>query len=204
MSHEKVVPRLPSQTARPRVRRQQEHEGLEDAVLPGLHGQNRPRASGEDRQDEAWPKSWPPSQGGSAMSGRWLSEDQVEQHQRKFGKVSLAAPVAKASLAPARRVMRSDLEAELERQITEAGIEGAQYDCVYLVGNRCRADVLFQAQRLAIEVQGGCHVVRAKAHADIRKAAESLLQGYRLLPVDKEAIRSGDALRWIQQLLKGA
>jgi very-short-patch-repair endonuclease len=136
------------------------------------------------------------------MSARWLTEEQVEQHQRKFGKVSLAAPAAKASLAPAKRATRSELEAELERQIIEAGIEGAQYDCVYLVGSRCRADVLFQAQRLAIEVQGGCHVVRAKAHADIRKAAESLLQGYRLLPVDRDAIRSGDAIRWIAQLLK--
>jgi very-short-patch-repair endonuclease len=103
---------------------------------------------------------------------------------------------------PAKRATRSEIEADLERQITEAGIEGAQYDCVYLVGSRCRADILFQAQRLVVEIQGGCHVVRAKAHADIRKAAESLLQGYRLLPVDKDAIRSGDAIRWITELLK--
>jgi very-short-patch-repair endonuclease len=137
------------------------------------------------------------------MSGRWLTEEQVEAHQRKFGKVSLVTLAAKASLAPVKRAARSELEAELQRQITEAGIEGVQYDCVYLVGSRCRADVLFQAQRLAIEVQGGCHVVRAKAHADIRKAAESLLQGYRLLPVDRDAIWSGDALAWIIQLLKG-
>jgi very-short-patch-repair endonuclease len=62
---------------------------------------------------------------------------------------------------------------------------------------------LFEAQRLVVEIQGGCHAVRAKAHADIRKAAESLLQGYRLLPVDKDAIYDGSALKWIMQLLKG-
>jgi very-short-patch-repair endonuclease len=138
------------------------------------------------------------------MSGRWLTEAQVEQHQRKFGKVSLVTLAAKASLAPAKRATRSDLEAELERQIASAGLLGAKYDCVYLVGSRCRADILFEAQRLVVEVQGAVHRIKGKAHADIRKAAESLLQGYRLLPVDRDAIQSGDALRWIQQLLKGA
>jgi very-short-patch-repair endonuclease len=132
-----------------------------------------------------------------------MSDAQYEAHQRKFGKVSLVTLAAKASLAPVKCATRSELEAELERQITEAGIEGAQFDVPYLVGSRCRADVLFQAQRLVVEAQGGCHVVRAKAHADINKAALSLLQGWRLLPVDKEAIRSGQALTWIKQLLKG-
>jgi very-short-patch-repair endonuclease len=137
------------------------------------------------------------------VSGRWLTEVQVEQHQRKFGKVSHVTLAAKASLAPAKRATRSELEAELQRQIEEAQLPGSpKYDMPYLIGSRCRADVLFERQRLVVEIQGGCHVVRAKAHADIRKAAESLLQGWRLLPVDRDAIYSGQALTWIIQLLK--
>jgi very-short-patch-repair endonuclease len=138
------------------------------------------------------------------MSARWLTEAQVEAYQSKRAGPLIGptlSPLGCAVPAKAKRVTRSELEAELARQIAAAGIHGYRFDAPYLVGSRCRADILFQAQRLVVEVQGGCHVVRAKAHADIRKAAESLLQGWRLLPVDRDAIWSGDALRWIQQLL---
>jgi very-short-patch-repair endonuclease len=137
------------------------------------------------------------------MSARWLSEAQVEAFKRKrAGQLS----AVNASISPGRRpfspAVRSNLEGELQRQLEASDLPPAQFDVAYLVGSRCRADVLFQAQRLVVEIQGGCHVLRAKAHADIRKAAESLLQGYRLLTVDKDAIRSGDAIRWITELLK--
>lgn len=138
------------------------------------------------------------------MGARWLTDEQYEAHQRKFGKVSLAVPVAKAVLVPVKRATRSELDAELQRQIEASQLPQPRYDVAYLVGSRCRADVLFDAGRLVVEVQGGCHVIRAKAHADIRKAAESLLQGWRLLPVDKDSIYDGSALKWIMQLLKGA
>lgn len=135
------------------------------------------------------------------MAQRWLTEDQVAAYQRK--RQQALAPQADALPAPAKReATRSDLEAELRRQIEAAGLPTPRYDVPYLIGSRCRADVLFEAERLIVEVQGGCHVIRAKAHADIRKAAHSLLQGWHLLPVDKDAIWSGDALRWITQLLR--
>jgi very-short-patch-repair endonuclease len=137
------------------------------------------------------------------MSARWLTAEQVEAYQRKrAGQLSAGNASISPGRRPLSRVTRSNLEQELQRQLEESDLPHAQFDVAYLVGSRCRADVLFQAQRLVVEIQGGCHTVRAKAHADIRKAAESLLQGYRLLPVDKEAIRSGDAIRWITQLLK--
>jgi very-short-patch-repair endonuclease len=135
------------------------------------------------------------------MSARWLTESQVEAFKRKrAGQLSQPTLVALGCVAPAKRATRSELEAELQRQI-EAAALSARYDAPYLIGSRCRADVLFDAARLVVEVQGAVHRIKGKAHADIRKAAESLLQGWRLLPVDKDAIYSGDALKWITQLL---
>jgi very-short-patch-repair endonuclease len=158
------------------------------------------------------------------MGARWLTEEQYEAHQAKvsanranggFARAAILTPERRKEIAieaakarwidkPARKapVTRSELEAELQRQIEAAELPPPRYDVPYLIGSRCRADVLFEAGRLVVEVQGGCHVVRAKAHADIRKAAESLLQGWRLLPVDRDAIYSGQALTWIIQLLK--
>lgn len=136
------------------------------------------------------------------MGARWLSEAQVEAYQRKrAGRLSVPTVEALGSAAPAKRASRSELEAELQRQLEASGVPKPRYDVPYLIGSRHRADVLFEAGRLVVEVQGGCHVIRAKAHADIRKAAESLLQGWRLLPVDRDAIYSGQALTWIMQLL---
>jgi very-short-patch-repair endonuclease len=136
------------------------------------------------------------------VSGRWLTEAQVEAYQRKrAGGLSVPTVAALGCAVPAKRASRSELEAQLQRQLEASGVPKPRYDVPYLIGSRCRADVLFDAGRLVVEVQGGCHVIRAKAHADIRKAAESLLQGWRLLPVDKDAIRSGEAVRWIKQLL---
>jgi very-short-patch-repair endonuclease len=100
-------------------------------------------------------------------------------------------------------VGRSELETELQRQLEGAGLQ-AEYDCCYLVGSKHRADVLFRDARLVVEVQGSVHRVKKMARSDIRKAAESLLQGWRLLPVDRDSIYSGQALTWIQQLLKGS
>lgn len=139
------------------------------------------------------------------MGARWLTEEQVEAFQRRTAERSRtpALPRIAAAVKVAKRASRSELEAELHRQVEAAGMTGYEFDCPYLIGTRHRADVLFRDARLVVEVQGGCHVIRAKAHADIRKAAESLLQGWRLLPVDKDAIYSGQALTWITQLLKG-
>jgi very-short-patch-repair endonuclease len=134
------------------------------------------------------------------MGARWMTEAQVEAYQRKRAGKLTVADVHRAT--PPAHATRSELEAELQRQIEAAALV-ARYDAPYLIGSRCRADVLFEAARLVVEVQGGVHRIKAKAHADIRKAAESLLQGWRLLPVDRDAIYSGQALTWIMQLLKG-
>jgi very-short-patch-repair endonuclease len=136
------------------------------------------------------------------VSGRWLTEAQVEAYQRKrAGRLSVPALAALGCVVAPARATRSELEAELQRQIEASQLPQPRYDVAYLIGSRCRADVLFEAARLVVEVQGAVHRIKGKAHADIRKAAESLLQGWRLLPVDRDAIYDGSALRWIIQLL---
>lgn len=64
-----------------------------------------------------------------------------------------------------------------------------------------RFDFAWPAIKFAIEVQGGCHVVRARFHQDIRKRAAALLEGWSVLEVDAEAVRSGDAITWAKALL---
>jgi very-short-patch-repair endonuclease len=136
------------------------------------------------------------------MSGRWLTEAQVEAHQRKLGKVSLVTLAAKASLAPAKLATRSDLEQELQRHLEDSDLPPAQFDVPYLVGSRHRLDVCWPALKFGVEVQGLQHGIKGRFKQDIRKRVFGQLQGWLVVEVDGESIRNGDALRWIQQLIK--
>jgi very-short-patch-repair endonuclease len=90
------------------------------------------------------------------VGGRWLTEAQVEAYQRRRAEqLSQPTLVALGCVAPVKRATRSELEAELQRQIEEAQLPGSpKYDMPYLIGSRCRADVLFERKRLVIEIQG--------------------------------------------------
>ena len=97
---------------------------------------------------------------------------------------------------------RSALEIALQAQIEAAGLPEAEYDVVYLVGRAYRLDVCWADKKLGVEVQGMVPRIKRRFRADIEKPALGLIQGWRVLEVDREAITSGKALAWIKQLLK--
>lgn len=70
-----------------------------------------------------------------------------------------------------------------------------------------RFDFAFPAEKLALEVDGGTHTqgrhTRGTGYAeDCRKFAEATILGWRVLRCTNEHIRSGEALRWVERVLR--
>lgn len=95
-------------------------------------------------------------------------------------------------------------EAEFRRWLSDAGFVEApgflEFDVMYLPGKRFRGDVVHYGARVVVEVQGwanayGPHGGIAKAKADVEKHSLSAAFGWRVLPVTRDTIRSGEALR---------
>jgi very-short-patch-repair endonuclease len=137
------------------------------------------------------------------MSGRWLTESQVDAYQRKqAGRLSQSTLEALRSTVPAKRAARSELEAELQRHLEESDLPAAQFDVPYLVGSRHRLDVCWPGLKFGVEVQGLQHGIKGRFKQDIRKRVFGQLQGWLVVEVDGESIRNGDAITWIRQLIK--
>ncbi|CAB4223457.1 hypothetical protein UFOVP1670_60 [uncultured Caudovirales phage] len=62
-------------------------------------------------------------------------------------------------------------------------------------------DFAWLDQKLAVEVQGMVHRIKKTFKADIEKRAIALLAGWRILEVGGDEIRSGQASKWLQQLM---
>lgn len=98
---------------------------------------------------------------------------------------------------------RRALEDQLEAQLADLGIDdGFRRDVAYLPGRGFRGDFVWEQQRLVVEVQGwrasfGPHGGIAKAKADVEKHALSAAHGWRVLPVTRDTIQSGEAARLI-------
>lgn len=108
------------------------------------------------------------------------------------------------SRTPASNASRSELEIALQIQIEQtlpAILQPSGYDVPYLVGSRHRLDVCWAPRRFGVEVQGMPHRIKGRFKADIHKRAIGLLQGWTILEVDGDTIRSGQAIEWIRQLL---
>lgn len=74
-------------------------------------------------------------------------------------------------------------------------------------GRKFRYDLAWPAKNLALEVQGGVfsggrHTRGYGYTADCEKLNLTVLNGWRMLWVTPAHIRSGQAIRWIEQALK--
>jgi len=74
-------------------------------------------------------------------------------------------------------------------------------------GRKYRVDVAFPHLKVAVEVMGGTwnggrHVRGAGYELDCEKACLLAVLGYRYLPVTTKQVRSGSALKWIEQVLR--
>jgi len=112
--------------------------------------------------------------------------------------------------ASARRTAQEDA---LARELESVGIVPTpgivERDVPFIPGRLFRGDFVFPAAWLVVEVQGwaggfGPHGGIAKAKADVEKHALAAAHGWRVLPVTRDTIRSGEALRLILAALTWA
>lgn len=98
---------------------------------------------------------------------------------------------------------RTELEDMLAQQMRAVGIEYRR-EVTFWPGRRWRFDFTVDRAWLAIEVQGGIwtgggHSRGSGQLRDAEKAAHAAIAGWRLMPVTGNHIKSGEAIRWIQQ-----
>lgn len=125
---------------------------------------------------------------------RWTEADLSAFRQRQKGPEKLARSSAKTG-------PRSELEVQLEYQLMAHGLSGYVLQHRPLPPRKWALDFAWPETRLAIEVQGMVHRIKGKFKRDIEKRAELMLAGWRVLEVDGDAIRSGQAIAWAKILL---
>lgn len=95
----------------------------------------------------------------------------------------------------------------LERQIILAGLPRPQTEFKFHPTRRWRFDLAFPDRSLAVEVDGavfvqGRHSRGAGMEKDNEKFAEAMILGWKVLRVTTGQVRSGQALGWIERLLR--
>lgn len=115
------------------------------------------------------------------------------------------SPAQHAALArgerprPERRGKRT--EALLAAQLAQADV-GFEREYRFALDRRYRFDFrITDVEDLAVEIDGGCHTVRARFASDLDKHALAMLYGFRVLRVSPEQVRNGKALALIERLI---
>lgn len=104
----------------------------------------------------------------------------------------------------------SEIEELLASQLSLVGnLPAPMREYHFLRGRAHRLDFAWPEYRvngmqLGVEVQGMVHRVKGRFSADLEKRALGILQGWLILEVGGEQIRSGKAMEWIQALFEKA
>lgn len=102
----------------------------------------------------------------------------------------------------------SNLEEMFAFQLRAVGLEGFVREYAAIPGRRFRFDFAFVPERVLIEVQGGtwsggAHGRGAGIQRDYEKGNLAVQHGWRVLQFDSKMVRSGEAIRMTEQILKG-
>ena len=107
----------------------------------------------------------------------------------------------------------SDLELAFRGQIMAAGLtEGVEVEYRAIPGRQFRWDLAWVPQRLLVELQGGVwgnkgvggatgHNTGVAINRDCEKQNLAVLAGWRCLSFTPNHVRSGQALKWVQEAL---
>jgi hypothetical protein len=121
----------------------------------------------------------------------------------------VAPPRPKPKSAPTGKI-ESDIEALLASQITLVGnLPTPERNYPYIRGRKYDLDFAWpewtvNGMQIGLEVQGMAHRIKSKFSADLEKRAIGLLQGWVVLEVGGDQIRSGRAMEWLQELFSRA
>lgn len=96
----------------------------------------------------------------------------------------------------------------LDRQCELAGLPKPTPEFRFLAGRRFRFDWCWPDRSIAVEIDGGVwtggrHTRGAGVERDCEKYALALLAGWRVLRVTTNQVKSGQALGWIERLIRG-
>jgi hypothetical protein len=98
----------------------------------------------------------------------------------------------------------------LLNRLERAGLPLGEPQCRFVPGRQFRFDRAWPEQRVAVEVQGGtwtttgAHSRGSGIERDCLKLSMAAALGWRVLPVTKSMIESGEAVRLIAQALEPA
>lgn len=152
------------------------------------------------------------------MGGMLRFKDEAEM-RAALGKTHLRVRADTGSKAPAIQLQTpkekkprevSEIEELLASQISLVGnLPAPEREYHFLRGRAHRLDFAWPEYRIngmqfGVEVQGMVHRVKGRFSADLEKRALGLLQGWLILEVGGEQIRSGKAMEWIQELFTKA
>ncbi len=118
-----------------------------------------------------------------------------------------AKSLLEASGATKRRGVDSELEMILANRLTIAGLRGFVHQHRFAPPRRFRFDVAWPDRKVAVEVQGGIwsggrHARGSGIAVECQKFSLAAARGWRILPVTREMIESGEAVELIAQALK--
>lgn len=104
------------------------------------------------------------------------------------------------------KARREALAETLALQLRAVGI-AFEREVMFHPVRKWRFDFAIPQAKLAIEVDGGTYTggrhTRGTGYAeDCRKKAEAMVLGWRVLNVDSNHVKSGQALQWIERLLR--
>lgn len=129
-------------------------------------------------------------------------------HSLRLSEEQLAAILAKRRrevAAPVKRVVQlepSRLEVEFAQQIALLRLPTPVEQFVGAVpGRKYRIDFAWPDRKVAVEVQGMVHRIKNQFQADTEKMCLLVVNGWRVLPVSGDDVRSGRAAQWIETLL---
>ena len=103
--------------------------------------------------------------------------------------------------SPAKAKPGSKIEQLLADQIAAAGLPGPVREFKHIPGRRFRLDFAWPDRMIGVEVQGMVHRIKKRFEADIEKRVLGLLAGWRIMEVSGASIRSGQAVKWIEEML---
>ena len=133
-----------------------------------------------------------------------MTAEQVEAHQKRVGKL-VAGPALQAQTAilKAKRTSKeSPIEALFAQQVEAAGLPKPERQFKGAVpGRKYRLDFCFPEQRVVVEVQGMAHRIKERFKADTEKMSLLAVNGWIVLPVSGDDVRSGRAVQWLATVL---
>lgn len=141
------------------------------------------------------------------MSHIRMTPEAFEAHQARVKPPQAAAakPVAvdarsKNQIKVART--QSNLEAMLEFDIEKSGLPAAKRNYRFHGTRKWELDFAWPDRKLAVEVQGMAHRIKARFEADVEKRYHALEAGWTVLEVSGKTIRDGRAITWLENLFK--